>query len=585
MSVQRILSWQINSINQERQEVHRSIDGGPAETIATLAADVTTYTDTQDVVYTDRINYTVSSVATIKGVEVRQTSREISTKVGVMTTPYTYTTASENFTVTSLSPFKLIFDGVEHTALVTETNFQLSVSTTAGTAIEVYPASMDVGYESEIVISGGASEVISWSDFDFGNSPVMIKPNYQPLTKVPETAPNTTSLLRLFSGAEILNDPNISLWDTTNVVNMNRTFQNATIFNQQLLGWVTTSVTDMEMAFHAALAFNQNLTVWSTPHFDKEPIDFTHLSKLTPNRLPVWGTVVEKTEDAFVVNYKGVRTITITAEGAIGPLEIEWAAGNVETVIPTGSTITKSLPSTTTSTLKVKGNITGRLGLAVTVNSVISDGITAVTSFGNTGANHISLKGSGQLLNVPSSLPLTVTSCFEMFHTCQKMNDPNVSNWNMSRVTNISFMFCQARAFNQILNWDVRQVTTTQSLFELCDKFNQPMVQLSFENLTNTASMFENAIVFNQELNDMDVSKVTNMSKMLYAAKKFNRPLNKWKVDNVTLMPSFLRSASVFNQDLSMWCVGKIPSLPTDFNRSGILTPAYFPVWGTCPAG
>ena len=93
MSVQRILSLQINSINQERQEVHRSIDGGPAETIATLAADVTTYTDTQDVVYTDRINYTVSSVATIKGVEVRQTSREISTKVGVMTTPYTYTTA------------------------------------------------------------------------------------------------------------------------------------------------------------------------------------------------------------------------------------------------------------------------------------------------------------------------------------------------------------------------------------------------------------------------------------------------------------------------------------------------------------
>lgn len=264
MSVQRILSWQINSINQERQEVHRSIDGGPAETIATLAADVTTYTDTQDVVYTDRINYTVSSVATIKGVEVRQTSREISTKVGVMTTPYTYTTASENFTVTSLSPFKLIFDGVEHTALVTETNFQLSVSTTAGTAIEVYPASMDVGYESEIVISGGASEVISWSDFDFGNSPVMIKPNYQPLTKVPETAPNTTSLLRLFSGAEILNDPNIGLWDTSKVTSFRSMLAGCKKFNQPVTNWDTSNATSLRGLFDRCNAFNQSVSHFNT---------------------------------------------------------------------------------------------------------------------------------------------------------------------------------------------------------------------------------------------------------------------------------------------------------------------------------
>lgn len=38
MSVQRILSWQINSINQERQEVIRSIDGASATVIATLSA-------------------------------------------------------------------------------------------------------------------------------------------------------------------------------------------------------------------------------------------------------------------------------------------------------------------------------------------------------------------------------------------------------------------------------------------------------------------------------------------------------------------------------------------------------------------
>lgn len=432
----------------------------------------------------------------------------------------------------------------------------------------------------------GLKAVVDWGEYEYNTGATGYVALGPDIENVPAyLPPSLISLQRMFQGSVLFNDPNISLWDTTNVVNMNRTFQNATIFNQQLLGWVTTSVTDMEMAFHAALAFNQNLTVWSTPHFTVEPIDFAYFSKLTPNRLPVWGTVTEKTEDAFVVNYKSVRTITITAEGVIGPLEIEWAAGIVETIVPTGLTITKTLPGVTTSTLKIKGNITGRLGLSAVVNNINTDGFKAVTSFGNTGANRISLKGSGQLLNVPPILPLTITSCFEMFQACQKMNDPNVSNWNTSRVTDISFMFYQARAFNQILNWDVRKVTTTESLFRLCDTYNKPMVQLSFDSLINAESMFESALVFNQELNDMNVSKVTNMTKMFYTAKKFNRPLNKWKVDNVTLMNGFLRTASIFNQDLSMWCVGKIPSLPTDFNTSGILTPAYFPVWGTCPAG
>ena len=432
----------------------------------------------------------------------------------------------------------------------------------------------------------GLKAVVNWGEYEYNTGATGYVALGPDIENVPAyLPPSLISLQRMFQGSVLFNDPNISLWDTTNVVNMNRTFQNATIFNQQLLGWVTTSVTDMEMAFHGALEFNQNLTVWSTPHFTVEPIDFAYFSKLTPNRLPVWGTVTEKTEDAFVVNYKSVRTITITAEGVIGPLEIEWAAGIVETIVPTGLTITKTLPGVTTSTLKIKGNITGRLGLSAVVNNINTDGFKAVTSFGNTGTNRISLKGSGQLLNVPPILPLTITSCFEMFQACQKMNDPNVSNWNTSRVTDISFMFYQARAFNQILNWDVRKVTTTESLFRLCDTYNKPMVQLSFDSLINAESMFESALVFNQELNDMNVSKVTNMTKMFYTAKKFNKPLNKWKVDNVTLMNGFLRTASIFNQDLSMWCVGKIPSLPTDFNTSGILTPAYFPVWGTCPAG
>jgi hypothetical protein len=48
----------------------------------------------------------------------------------------------------------------------------------------------------------------------------------------------------------------------------------------------------------------------------------------------------------------------------------------------------------------------------------------------------------------------------------------------------------------------------------------------------------------------------------------------------VTNMDSMFSTALVFDQDISAWVVTLIPTLPTNFNTGGVLTPAYFPVWG-----
>ena len=82
MSVQRILSWQINSINQERQEVIRSIDGAPSTVVATLSATDTEYIDTEDYPMTTGVAYQVASVATINGVESRAVSETVELTVG-----------------------------------------------------------------------------------------------------------------------------------------------------------------------------------------------------------------------------------------------------------------------------------------------------------------------------------------------------------------------------------------------------------------------------------------------------------------------------------------------------------------------
>ena len=77
MTVKRILNWTINSINQERQEVLRSIDGAPATVIATLSATDTTYVDNEDFAMTTGVAYQVASIATINGVESRVVSETV----------------------------------------------------------------------------------------------------------------------------------------------------------------------------------------------------------------------------------------------------------------------------------------------------------------------------------------------------------------------------------------------------------------------------------------------------------------------------------------------------------------------------
>ena len=50
-------------------------------------------------------------------------------------------------------------------------------------------------------------------------------------------------------------------------------------------------------------------------------------------------------------------------------------------------------------------------------------------------------------------------------------------------------------------------------------------------NVTNMSEMFKNAVVFNQPLNNWDVSNVTNMERMFKNAVVFNQDLSSWNID------------------------------------------------------
>ena len=102
-----------------------------------------------------------------------------------------------------------------------------------------------------------------------------------------------------------------------------------------------------------------------------------------------------------------------------------------------------------------------------------------------------------------------------------------ISNWDVSKVTNMYLMFCGATSFNHPLdNWNVSSVTNMEGMFLNANSFNQPLNKWNVSNVTYMFRMFHGAESFNQPLNKWNVSKVTNMYKMFWNADSFNQQLH-----------------------------------------------------------
>ena len=87
----------------------------------------------------------------------------------------------------------------------------------------------------------------------------------------------------------------------------------------------------------------------------------------------------------------------------------------------------------------------------------------------------------------------------------------DISYWDVSNATNMSYMFCMCKELESVGNisgWDV-------------------------SNVTNMIGMFYESRSFNQDISSWDVSNVTSMSFMFYGCESFNKDISIWDVSKV----------------------------------------------------
>ena len=136
-------------------------------------------------------------------------------------------------------------------------------------------------------------------------------------------------------------------------------------------------------------------------------------------------------------------------------------------------------------------------------------------------------------------------------------HDIDISEWNVSKCTNMNSMFCSCENFNcDLSNWDVSNVTNMGIMFDGCENFTgKGLENWNVKNVVDMRVMFSGCTNFNCDLSNWDVSNVTNMEFMFYYCDNFNCDLSKWNVSKVTNMdfmffhcPSLKKFPSWYNK-------------------------------------
>ena len=149
-----------------------------------------------------------------------------------------------------------------------------------------------------------------------------------------------------------------------------------------------------------------------------------------------------------------------------------------------------------------------------------------------------------------------------------RRNNP-IGTWNVSRVTDMSFLFSNYPEFNESINdWDVSNVTNMRELFSNCGEFNQPLNNWNTQNVTTMENMFNSCLMFNQPLNNWNTGNVTNMTATFTFTENFNQPLNNWNTANVTDMSYMFFSAKMFNQPLDNWNTQNVTNMSSMFSET-----------------
>ena len=162
-------------------------------------------------------------------------------------------------------------------------------------------------------------------------------------------------------------------------------------------------------------------------------------------------------------------------------------------------------------------------------------------------------------------------------YPCAEIGDVGTINGVEYTVVDNDMLYEMRGEFGQTITADFTRLCTTRvtnmnNLFLCYEGFNQPIGNWDVSNVTNMSYMFaaecDQSHSFNQDISFWDVSNVTNMNAMFYYATAFNQDISSWDVSNVTNMSGMFYNAQSYNQSILGWYTSNVTDMSYMFNQA-----------------
>ena len=163
----------------------------------------------------------------------------------------------------------------------------------------------------------------------------------------------------------------------------------------------------------------------------------------------------------------------------------------------------------------------------------------------------------------------------------------DLSDWDTSNVTDMSWMFsnCRGLTYIDLSKFNTSNVTNMSIMFLNCNSLTSlDLSGLNTSKVTDMKSMFESCKALTSlDLSGWDTSKVTNMGTMFYNCNSLTSlDLSGWDTSNVTIIGSmFYNCNSLTSLNLSGWNTSNITNMSWMFYNCNSLTSLDLSGWDT----